>query len=179
MPPGASFTFDDSSWPLIVVRLIGDLSSQQFESYLASATHYLQRRERHVCIFDASALRLLSSEQRQRQVEWFKTHEGLMSQSLLGIVYVVTSPVVRLTLSVIFHFKPPSVPYTIVADLGAAAAWAATCFEKTNLRPIAERIRHQFGSRKEEDAATAAVLGAVQLTHGALQRRPLPMRSDD
>lgn len=163
MPPGASFTFDDSSWPLMVVRLTGELSSQEFESYLARATHYLQRRERHVCIFDVSALRLFSSQQRQRQVEWLKTHEGLMSQTLLGIVYVVTSPVVRLTMSVIFHLKPPSVPYTIVPDLGAAAAWAASCLDKTSLRPIAERVRHLFGSGREGDA--------VQLPHGVPQRR--------
>ncbi len=156
----------------MVVRLTGELSSQEFEKYLARATHYLQRRERHVCIFDMSALRLFSSEQRQLQVEWLKTHEGLMRQTLLGVVYVVTSPVVRLTLSVIFHLKPLSVPYTFVADLGAAGAWAASCFDKTSLRPVAERVRHQFGAGLEGDA--------VRSEHGALQQRPLPpMHSND
>ncbi|QRN98907.1 hypothetical protein JRI60_07710 [Archangium violaceum] len=169
MHPGASFTFDDSQWPLMVVRLTGELSSQDFESYLARASHYLQRQERHVCIFDVSALRLLSTEQRQRQVEWLKAHEVLIRQTLLGIVYVVTSPVVRLTMSVIFHFKPPSAPYTIVPDLGAAGAWAAACLEKTSLRPVAERIRRQFDSGSEGDAT--APLGAV-LPHISPTARP-------
>ncbi|WP_257458373.1 hypothetical protein [Archangium lipolyticum] len=166
MPPGASFSFDDSQWPLMVVRLTGELSSQDFESYLSRASHYLQRQQRHVCIFDVSTLRLFSSEQRQRQVEWLKAHEVLIHQTLLGIAYVVTSPVVRLTMSVIFHLKTPSAPYTIVPDLGAAAAWAAACLDKTSLRPVAERIRSQFCSGREGDAVLPQA--------GALPRHPLP-----
>jgi hypothetical protein len=145
MRSGASFSFDDSLWPLMVVRLTGELSPQEFERYLSRATQYLQRDDRHVCIFDVSELHLFSTEQRQRQVEWLKAHEVLMRQKLLGIAYVVTSATVRLTMSVIFHFKPPPVPYTLVSRLGDAGAWAARCLDEARFSTPAALVRSQFG----------------------------------
>jgi hypothetical protein len=144
MRTAAPFTFDDSLWPLLGVRLSGEPSPQQFEAYLARSTQYLQRGESHVCIFDVSTLRLLSSEQRQRQVEWLKANAALMRQTLLGVVYVVTSPVIRLTMSVIFHFESPNVPYAIRPNLDAAGAWAAMRLTESGLRAPAERIRRQL-----------------------------------
>jgi hypothetical protein len=149
MRPGASFTFDDSLWPLMVVRLRGELSRQEFERYLARATQTLQRHDRHVCIFDVSELHLFSTEQRQRQVEWLKANEVLMRQKLLGIAYVVTSATVRLTMSVIFHFKPPPVPYTLVSNLEEAGAWAAMRLDEARFSAPAELVRSQFVPRLE------------------------------
>jgi hypothetical protein len=144
MHPGASFSFDDSLWPLMVVRLTGELPPREFERYLSRATQYLQRQDRHVCIFDVSELRLFSTEQRQRQVEWLKAHEVLMRQKLLGVAYVVTSATVRLTMSVIFHFKPPPVPYTLVPNLGDAGAWAAMRLDEARFSTPAALVRSQF-----------------------------------
>ncbi|WP_309895812.1 hypothetical protein [Archangium sp.] len=142
MHPGGTFSFDESQWPLLVVKLTGEPSSLAFEDYLARSTQYLQRQERHVCVFDVSALQILSTEQRQRQVEWLKANEVLMSQTLLGVSYVVTSPVIRLTLGVIFHFKPPRAPYAFHTHLGEAREWAVRRLDEAGLRTSAERIRH-------------------------------------
>lgn len=149
MHPGGTFSFDDSLWPLLVMRLTGEPSTLAFEDYLARSTQYLQRQERHVCVFDVSALQLLSSEQRQQQVAWLKANEALMRRTLLGVTYVVTSPVVRLTLGVIFHFKPPPVPYAIHTHLDEAGAWAAMRLDEAGLRTCAERVRRQYGQRVE------------------------------
>jgi len=133
MHPGGTFCFDDSQWPLLVVRLTGEPSSLAFENYLSRSTQYLQRQERHVCVFDVSALQILSSEQRQRQVEWLKANDALMSRTLLGVSYVVTSPVVRLTLGVIFHLKPPPAPYAFHTRLDEASAWATQRLSEAGL----------------------------------------------
>jgi hypothetical protein len=140
----APFTFDDSQWPLLGVRLIGEPSRQEFEAYLDRSTQYLQRGERHLCIFDMSALRLLSTEQRQRHVEWLEANAALMRKTLLGLACVITSPTVVLTMSVIFHVRPPPVPYTILSRLDAAGAWAARRLEEAGLRDPAERVRRLF-----------------------------------
>jgi hypothetical protein len=125
MHPSGSFSVDESQWPLLVVRLTGEPSTLAFEDYLARCTQYLQRQERHVCVFDVSALQLLSTEQRQRQVAWLKENGPAMSRTLLGVSYVVTSPIVRLTLGVIFHFKPPPTPFAFHTHVDEAKAWAA------------------------------------------------------
>jgi len=145
MLPTGAFTFDDSLWPLMVVRLTGELSPQQVEDYFSMATRSLQRQEWHVCIFDVSALRLVSTEQRKRQVAWLKENEALMRQTVLGVAYIVTSPLIRLTVGAIFHFKPPPVPYAIVSRLEAAGAWAAMRLDEAGLHAPAERVRRRFG----------------------------------
>ncbi|MCY1081395.1 hypothetical protein [Archangium lansingense] len=144
MNRAAPFTFDDSHWPLLGVRLTGEPSRREFESFLDRCTQYLQRGERHLCVLDVSALWLLSTEQRQRHVEWLEANAALMRQTLLGLAYVITSPTVVLTMSVIFHFKPPPVPYTIVPHLDAARVWAARRLEEEGLRASAERVRYQL-----------------------------------
>jgi hypothetical protein len=154
MHPGGTFSFDESQWPLLVVKLTGEPSSLAFEDYLTRSTQYLQRQERHVCVFDVSALQILSSEQRQRQVEWLKANEVLMSRTLLGVSYVVTSPVVRLTLGVIFHFKPPPAPYAFHTHLREAREWATMRLDEAGLRTSAKRIR-RMGSPMVETKAEA------------------------
>lgn len=144
MNRAAPFTFDDSHWPLLGVRLTGEPSRLEFESFLDRCTQYLKRGERHLCILDVSALRLLSTEQRQRHVEWLEENAALMHRTLLGLAYVITSPTVVLTMSVIFHFRPPPVPYTIVPQLDAARVWAARHLDEAGLRDPAERVRRQF-----------------------------------
>jgi hypothetical protein len=144
MNRAASFAFDDSLWPLLGVRLTGEPSRQEFEAFLDRSTQYLQRGAPHVCIFDLSALWLLSSEQRQRHALWLEKHAALMRQTLLGLAYVVTSPTVVLTMSVIFHFRPPPVPYTLVSRLDSARAWAAWHLDEAGMRAEAERVRRQL-----------------------------------
>jgi hypothetical protein len=144
MNRAAPFTFDDSLWPLLGVRLTGKPSRLEFEAFLDRSTQYLQRGAPHVCTFDLSALWLLSSEQRQRHVEWLEANAALMRKSLLGLAYVITSPTVLLTMSVIFHVRPPPVPYTIVPHLDAAKSWAAWHLDEAGLRAPAERVRRQL-----------------------------------
>jgi hypothetical protein len=146
MHPGGTFCFDESQWPLLVVTLTGEPSALAFENYLFRSTQYLQRQERHVCVFDVSALQILSSEQRQRQVAWLKANEALMSRTLLGVSYVVTSPVVRLTLGVIFHCKPPPTPYAFHTHLDEAKTWAAQRLDEAGLRTSAAHVRSQCGT---------------------------------
>ncbi|WP_160174372.1 STAS/SEC14 domain-containing protein [Archangium violaceum] len=162
MNRAAPFTFDDSLWPLLGVRLTGELSRQEFEAYLDRSTQYLQRGERHVCIFDLSALWLLSSEQRQRHALWLEKNAALMRRTLLGLAYVITSPTVVLTMSVIFHFRPPPVPYTLVTRLDAARAWAAWHLEESGLGAQAERVRSHL--YEGMFAGTGSGCGPAQLS---------------
>jgi hypothetical protein len=161
MNRAAPFTFDDSLWPLLGVRLTGEPSRSEFEAYLDRSTQYLQRGERHLCIFDLSALWLLSSEQRQRHAEWLEMNAALMRRTLLGLAYVITSPTVVLTMSVIFHFRPPPVPYTLVSRLDSARAWAAWHLEEAGLQAQAERVRRQLHGGAF--AGTASGCAAAQL----------------
>ncbi|HEX8439803.1 STAS/SEC14 domain-containing protein [Archangium sp.] len=117
--------FDDSRWPLLQLRLPGTLSSQGHETCLADFNGYLGRGEKFALLVDLARVGLVPLDQRWRQVEWFSEHELTLRQLLLGTALVVTSPVVRLSISAMLYFKPLPIPLATFAHLGAAEDWAS------------------------------------------------------
>ena len=149
MPPSA-VTFDESLWPLLVIRFEGELSSQDFNDYLARLSTYPRRQERYVCILDASRVRVGTREQGQRQAAWVKQHEALLRQWQLGSAHVISSPTIRLLTSLILYLQPLPSPHVIVARLGEAVAWAVGRLEEAGLTLGAQRVRHHFGLLAEK-----------------------------
>lgn len=141
----ASITFDDSLWPLLVVKFVGAPTNQQQEAYLAQLRAYLQQGDRYVSILDTRLLRMMTSEQRVRQAEFIKENEGLLRRVTLGSASIVTSPLIRLAASVFLHLKPMPTPYYIAPTLPQAAGWAAERLELAGLSEASERVRHHFG----------------------------------
>lgn len=145
MLPDPSITFDDSRWPLRVVRFVGTLTPRQYEHYLETVTASLRRREPYLSVTDLTRGGLPTPEQRQRHVLWMREHEGLMREVLLGMAFVVTSPLIRLSLSTVLHVKPLPVPYILTTHEVDAAGWASARIEEQGLRLAAERLRSQYG----------------------------------
>ena len=129
MPPAPDF-FDDSRWPLLVLRLPGTLSLSQFEACLAGLAGYLRRGERFVLLVDLRRVSLVPLDQRWRQVEWLEEHDQLVRDHVIGSANIITSPLVRLAVSAILYFKRAPVPLTFVADERAAEAWAEERLEE-------------------------------------------------
>jgi hypothetical protein len=117
--------FDDSRWPMLLLRLPGTLSSRGHEECLAALSGYLRRGEKFALLVDLARVGLVPLDQRWRQVEWFSEQELNLRQLLLGTAVVVTSPVVRLSISAILYFKPLPLPLATFAQLNTAEAWAA------------------------------------------------------
>ncbi|HEX8822818.1 MAG TPA: STAS/SEC14 domain-containing protein [Archangium sp.] len=116
--------FDDSRWPLLLVRLPGTLSAQGQEECLATLVDYL-RRGKLLLLMDLSRIGLVPLDQRWRQVEWFEKHEHLLRERVLGTALILTSPIVRLSISAILYFKPLPIPLATFNDQGSAEAWVA------------------------------------------------------
>ncbi|HYO53782.1 hypothetical protein [Archangium sp.] len=147
MFPDSSISFDDSRWPLRVVRFVGTPTLQQYERYLEDTAASLLRREKYLSITDLSRGGLPTPEQRQRQILWMQEHEAFLREVLLGVAFVVTSTPMRLSVSTIMHFKPLPVPYLIAAHEVEAVTWGSARLEEQGLRLAAERIRSQYGLR--------------------------------
>jgi hypothetical protein len=145
MPAPRYCTFDDSLWPLLMLRIVGEPSNQQFEEYLDLSESYLRRGELHVVIADLTRAGLASAEQRRRRAEWSARHDELMRQTLLGNAFVINGPFLRLGLNIIFHLKPPSWPYVVVPRVEPALGWAAGQLEESGLYEPADRVRRHFG----------------------------------
>jgi len=131
--------FDDSRWPVLRLRLPGTLSSQGHEACLAAFSAHLQRGEKFALIVDLIRVGLVPLDQRWRQVEWFSEHELALRQQLLGTAIVVTSPVVRLSISAMLYFKPLPIPTVTFASLEPAEAWAAERIRDAGLAQVLKR----------------------------------------
>ncbi|HEX5744625.1 MAG TPA: hypothetical protein VFZ09_00200 [Archangium sp.] len=146
--PGTRFcTFDDSLWPLLMVRVVGVASPPQFEEYLEESASFYRRRQPYVIVSDLLQVGMLPAELRRRQVEWTTLHDGLIRESLLGNAFIINTPIFRLGLNVLFHLSPPTWPYVVVPRMEPALAWAVVRLEEAGLREHAERVRRHFGLR--------------------------------
>jgi hypothetical protein len=129
-------SFDDSLWPLLTVSFVGSNSLQDLDAYLATLEGYLHRGERYAVIFDTLRLTTAPSlELRQRQIDWNRKNTPLLRQRSLGTAFVITSPFIRLGLSIMYQVSPPPTPYTVVGELEAARRWVSTCFRSAGLPP--------------------------------------------
>jgi hypothetical protein len=139
-------SFDDSLWPLLIIRPPSLVSRRMQEEGLATIAAYLRRGEKHISIVDLRQLRQVPLDQRQRQVEWFREQEALMRENLLGTAIVMTSPIIRLTMSIVLHLQPLPVPHHIGPHLDTAALWAAERFQEAGLPLAAACVRRHFSA---------------------------------
>ncbi|WNG32836.1 hypothetical protein F0U61_03810 [Archangium violaceum] len=146
MPSASCFDFDDSLWPLLIIRVPKTPSPKELEEYLAKRLDYMKRREQHVILYDTRALRVPPTVLKQRHLEWLREHDLLIQETLLGSSIIITSPLMRLTASAIMHFKPPTMPYYISATLTDAVRWAADLLQKAGHPIPAHRIHQHMGS---------------------------------
>ncbi|WP_257450059.1 hypothetical protein [Archangium lipolyticum] len=146
------FTLDDSLWPLLVIHLSGTSTDVEYEKFLEQLAGVLNRREPYFSIVDTSQSGLPNSAQRQRQVEWSRTHDELERTWGRGTVFIVTSPFVRVAMSLYFHVRPQHVPHVSVADMGSALVWIAERMESTGFKAEAERVRQHLSSLSQRTA---------------------------
>ncbi len=79
-------------------------------------------------------------------MEWGRAHEELVRTWGRGTAFIVTSPVVRVAMSLYFHVRPLNTPYVIVADMGSAVAWVTARMESAGFVAEAARVRQRFHS---------------------------------
>ncbi|AKJ06784.1 hypothetical protein ATI61_105246 [Archangium gephyra] len=142
-------TFDASLWPLLIIEYPPMQSDTEYEEGLARLSGFVQRREPYFSIIDTSHVGMPNSTQRQRQVEWDRTHEVLMRTWGRGTAFIVTSPFVRVAMSLYFHVRPLGTPYVIVADMGSALTWMVAQMERTGFTVEAERVRERLHARAQ------------------------------
>jgi hypothetical protein len=136
---------DDSLWPLLIVEIRGTVPLARFEEYLAQRLTYLQRPEKHVTLFDMRHAPMLSSKLRHLQSEWLKQHGALLDAQMLGHALVITSPLLRLTMSTFLKVRPRNAPYLVTPHLNDAAHWCLEALEEAGSNPPADRIKAHFG----------------------------------
>jgi hypothetical protein len=116
--------FDRSRWPIVVAELEGKPTDDDLEAYLRGLGELLQEATRGVLVIDMTRALPSAPEQRRRIGEWMRAHKTQMAERGLGAAFVIPSGLFRFVLSSIFLIQRPPMPYTVVATLAEALAWA-------------------------------------------------------
>jgi hypothetical protein len=141
---------------LLRIRIAGDLSRAQHEEYLGRSAYYLQRGEGHIVLLDLrEAGHGVSADIRQQQAEWFEAHDALLRARILGNVFIIGSPFLRLLLRTFLYLRPLTTPYVVVSDPHEAVAWVAGRFEEVGLSDAAWRIREHYGATWDRPSRSA------------------------
>ncbi|AKJ05895.1 hypothetical protein ATI61_110358 [Archangium gephyra] len=138
-------SIDDSHWPLLITRIAGEMSNQEFDDYLARSIRTMGRGQPHVLVVDLSQAVGMSPEQRQRLEQWSREHDEAMQRTVVGAAYITPTAVVRLALSVLLYVRRPSYPYVIVTREQQALEWAIKRLEDVGLHAPASRLRRDLG----------------------------------
>jgi hypothetical protein len=145
MVPSSYIHFDDSLWPLLIVRHVGTPTTLQFEDALARRTNYLERGERYVAIHDMSrASGLNPPEHRHMQVAWTQKHEPQLRECVLGVSFVTESAMVRLLISLLLHAKPLPMPHLGFKHMSEAVGWSAELLRRSGLRAESHHVLDRF-----------------------------------
>ena len=125
VPMRGGFSFDDSTPPLVVARLWGALTDEQFRAYLLGYEAIMARGNPVVILIDARQVEPASASQRKMQADWLIVQEPRVKALLLGMAFVIGSPVVRAIITAVFWFKPLPCPHVVTATMHEGHEWAA------------------------------------------------------
>ncbi len=161
----SGFTFDESRRPLVTARLWGALSDDQFRAYLAAYDGVMDRgTQRVVLVIDARQVAPAPASQRKMQADWLVVRAPRVRELLIGMAFVISSPIVRALITAVFWWKPLPCPYTVLATMHDALDWAEQACAKEGLtvpavgappRPGAGAASRESGARQR--ATTSAL----------------------
>jgi hypothetical protein len=135
---------DTSLQPLLWVEYRGVSTPDELAQCLERATASLRQGGKALCIIDASRTWMVSAAERLRCARWLEANEALLREQVLGVAFVGTSPLVRLSLNIVCHLRTPPFPYFIASHVRSAGHWAAERLEALGLRAQAWQVRERF-----------------------------------
>lgn len=119
--------FDDSRYPLIVIRFHESSSEEDFVEHLRLLDLNLKRtfeaRTKTALIYDATLGQGSSLRIRKLQADWMKANADVVRLGCVGISFVITSALVRGGLTAGLWLADIAAPYEVVATVGEAEAF--------------------------------------------------------
>jgi hypothetical protein len=114
--------FDETDWPLVVVRWRGVPDEEEMTSFLACMDNWLTRGERFALLIDSTHGAGLAPEQRAQLVGHMKRQAQLSAKYLIQAV-VLSSLVQRSLFYAVKLLFPPPFPSKVFAEEDAAREW--------------------------------------------------------
>ena len=82
------FEFDESQWPIAILRAIGEATTDDVDKYLEIQDRLIGQKQPHVLIWDSRQAKLIKPLQRRRLATWISEHEAELKKYRLGFAFI-------------------------------------------------------------------------------------------
>lgn len=118
------YEHDESKWPIVVSRSIGESEDADIAAYIAAHEAAISRGP-HVVILDARNGVGMSGKHRKQVADWIREAGPRLVRSRLGLAFVSGSLVTRGLITATYWLTPPPYPQQSFKTMPEAEAWAS------------------------------------------------------
>jgi len=130
--------FDDSEWPLLMLRQAGADEASDIASMLSGLTRRLSRG-RCAVVFDTLGTDypplMQAQEFARMEGEWLLANQALVRRNVVGVAFLLTNPAVRFILSSVLLVASLPVPHMVTGAPNEARNYCLRKLRTPSLRP--------------------------------------------
>jgi hypothetical protein len=150
-----SSQFDETAWPLLVVRLPPVMNMSALASMMDGFERILRLEKRHAAVVDATRItKFPGSQERTRLTSWLADERRVAKERrfVVGNAVVVTSGPVRALLTAFNWVHRPTTPQAMKATEAEAVEWCCQLLieDGVALTPALESMRANVVRRADE-----------------------------
>jgi hypothetical protein len=148
--------YNEELFPLVLVDWEGELSDAELQAHLAQLDVYGHSPQKRLVVYDLSRGVRVGHAQRQQLAQWMRRNEGLLRTMTVAVLFVLTSPAVRIILRAVLFAQPLGCPTRTFTRLDEALAHAAALFEASGNHLCALRLRARLARGGLEGTGSGA-----------------------
>jgi hypothetical protein len=128
---------DTSRFPLVVCEFDGSFSEEQAVQFCDELRTVLEQRKRIIMVTDLRTAKMTSLKARGIMREFTKESMHLSNAYTAASAIIITAPIIRMTVSAMFHLTRPKYPVKVFKHIEEGTAW------------VREQLDIELGSTKE------------------------------
>lgn len=115
---------DRSQWPILLARVNGQPTDEEFEAYLAELERALDSGVRYASVVStARNAPMTRARHAKMQAKWIAEREALIAERCAAVAFVLPSAVMRGVLRAILAMQRMPSPYKVFEDEAEGIAW--------------------------------------------------------
>lgn len=119
-----SIHMERERWPVLVVRMVGQPTDDEFAAYLDAYEGLMGEHDRYGIVYVTMPNAPMTKSRHARmQAKWIAAHEDEIRRRCVGVGFVLPSPIMRGVLRAILAMQSMPVPYRVFDDEEMAIAW--------------------------------------------------------
>jgi hypothetical protein len=121
---------DTAHFPVVTVTFTGEhANTENFQQYLDELEKAYTLGPRLGIVFEATHAVLPKLQFQNMQAQWLRNHSDMIRDKCVGTAYVITKPVLRTMLRLIFALQQQPSPYVVSPSIANAEKWVMEQFK--------------------------------------------------